>query len=438
MTDTFQQSPDKQDQDLIVIGAGAAGMMAAARAASMGCKVLLLEKNQKVGRKIGITGKGRCNLTNNCDMREFMTHVVNNPRFLYSSLSRFAPADMMALMEENGVPVKTERGRRVFPVSERSFDVIDGLLRYVKRSGAAVLCGRPVLSIKDDIGRKQFTALTDSGSFTAPAMILATGGLSYPSTGSTGDGLKWADQLGLTVTDCRPSLVPFTCRELWCRELMGLSLKNISIDIRQEGAEPSKKPLFTEFGEMLFTHFGVSGPVILSASSFIQQYLRKKHLTYDQAGLTLSIDLKPALDPDTLDKRLIRDLDIYHNREMRHALDDLLPKRLISIVLKEADIKPNTSAHDLTREERQKLGTVIKHLTLHITGSGGYNEAIITMGGVSVKEIDPSSMMVKTIPGLFIAGEMLDVDAVTGGYNLQIAFTTGRAAGEGAAHYLKG
>ena len=268
-------------------------------------------------------------------------------------------------------------------------------------------------------------------------MIVTTGGLSYPSTGSTGDGLRWASHLGLDVTDCRPSLVPFTCRELWCRELMGLSLKNISIRIRRE-EDHSSKPLFSEFGEMLFTHFGVSGPVILSASSFIQQYLRKKHLTYEQAGLVLSIDLKPALDKETLDKRLIRDLETYHNSEMRHALEDLLPKRLISIVLKEADVRPNKVAHDLTREERQRLVDVLKDLPLHITGCGGYNEAIITMGGVSVKEIDPSTMMVKTIPGLFMAGEMLDVDAVTGGYNLQIAFTTGRAAGEGAARFLKG
>lgn len=437
MTDTNRQGSYQKSADVIVVGAGAAGMMAAARAASMGCSVLLLEKNQKVGRKIGITGKGRCNLTNNCDMREFMTHVVNNPRFLYSSLSRFAPADMIALMEENGVPVKTERGRRVFPDSDRSFDVIDGLLGLVKRSGARVLCGRNVDSISFDPGRNLFTARTGSEQFSAPAMIVTTGGLSYPSTGSTGDGLRWASHLGLDVTDCRPSLVPFTCRELWCRELMGLSLKNISIRIRRE-EDHSSEPLFSEFGEMLFTHFGVSGPVILSASSFIQQYLRKKHLAYEQAGLVLSIDLKPALDKETLDKRLIRDLETYHNSEMRHALEDLLPKRLISIVLKEADVRPNKVAHDLTREERQRLVDVLKDLPLHITGCGGYNEAIITMGGVSVKEIDPSTMMVKTIPGLFMAGEMLDVDAVTGGYNLQIAFTTGRAAGEGAARFLKG
>ena len=421
------------ETEILIIGGGAAGLMAAGRAAKSGCKVVLLEKNAKVGRKIGITGKGRCNCTNDCDMREFMENVVTNPRFLYASLAAFSPQDLRQLLEENGTPTKVERGRRVFPETDRSFDVIDALLKYAKRSGAKVMCDQEVTSMtamKDGT----FLAKTKSEEFHAKALILCTGGLSYPATGSTGDGFAFADELGLTILEPQPALIPLTTKEPWAKDLMGLSLKNVQVryTLGKEGKE-----VYEDFGEMLFTHFGVTGPTVLSASSYLQKVLRTKKMSFEEADFHLHIDLKSALDEDTLDQRLLKDLEKYHLKSMQGAMEDLLPRRLIKVVLKEAKIDPKTIAAQLTREERRRLLLTLKDLTLTVTGTRPIEEATVTQGGVSVKEVDPSTMMVKLIPGLFLCGELLDVDGLTGGYNLQIAFSTGYLAGWKASEYLK-
>lgn len=424
--------------DVIVIGAGAAGMLAAGKAAASGAKTVLIEKNERPGRKIAITGKGRCNVTNECDQRTFMENVITNPRFLYSAIRAFGPDDVMELLREQDVPLKTERGQRVFPVSDRSFDIIDGLENYVKGCGAKIVCGVNVKEVTPSPDG-DFWVKTDKETYAAKAVILCTGGLSYPVTGSDGAGHRMAEKLGLEVTDARPALIPFTVKEAWCRELMGLSLKNVRVYITEEGAaaKPGKKtkPVYDDFGEMLFTHFGVSGPTILSASSCVQAMLRKKGLSYEQADLKLHIDLKPALSAEELDARLLKDIEKYKAREFRHALDDLLPRKLIPVMVRLSMIDPAKRTGDLTREERQRLGSLLKDLCLTLSGTRPLEEAIVTMGGISVKEMDPSTMMVKAIPGLFAAGELLDVDAYTGGFNLQIAFSTGALAGTSAAGY---
>lgn len=419
--------------DVLIVGAGAAGLMAAGAAAGSGSRVLLLEKNAKAGRKIGISGKGRCNVTNNCDEKTFLEHVVTNPRFLYSSFGKFDCQSTMALIEQEGVPLKTERGNRVFPVSDRSFDIIDALLRYVRRSGAELKtsCNVDRIEVQRD---GSFRVGCGEKTYEAPCLVVTTGGLSYPATGSTGDGFRFAKKLGLQVYDGVPSLVGLKLSEGWCADVSGLTLKNVGLTVT---SVLKKKPVYTDFGEMLFTHQGVSGPVILSTSAYLQRFLRQKQSTFDEAGFILHVDLKSGLDEHTLDQRLIRDFTTYHARNMEHAMEDLLPQHLIRPVLLLSHVSPVKKAQDLTAPERQRIVKGLKDLPFHVTGTGSMEEAVVTQGGVDVKEIEPSTMMVKTIPGLFMAGELLDLDALTGGFNLQIAFTTGYAAGKAASLYAQ-
>ena len=437
--------------DVIVIGAGAAGMLAAGKAAQAGARTLLLEKNEKVGRKIGITGKGRCNVTNACDDRTFMTNIISNPRFLYSALDRLSSQDVMDLLEENKVKLKVERGNRVFPVSDRSFDIIDGLLRFAKKAGAKVQTGETMLRIipqyentakpqnKEDGAADKaiqspthFLVQTDKQMLEARAVILTTGGLSYPVTGSNGDGHRVAKALGVDIVPGVPGLIPLTTKETWCKDMMGVSLKNTGIRIT---LGPEGKTVYEDFGEMLFTHFGVSGPMILSAASHLQAYLRKKKQTFAQADFCLHIDLKTGLDSDALDLRLQRDFEKYNTRNFGNALDDLLPRKMIPVMVKLTQIPAQQKVSDISKEQRRRLGRLLKDLRLTVTGTRPLEEAIVTMGGIAVKEVQPSTMMIKKVPGLFAAGELLDIDALTGGFNLQLAFSTGAAAGEAAAEY---
>ena len=422
--------------DVIVIGAGAAGLLAAGKAAQAGARTLLLEKNAKVGRKIGITGKGRCNVTNACDDRTFMANIISNPRFLYSALDRLSSQDIMELLEENKVKLKVERGNRVFPVSDRSFDIIDGLLRFAKKAGAKVQTEENMLRILPQYGGEdtevptRFLVQTDKQMLQARCVILTTGGLSYPVTGSSGDGHRAAKALGLDVVPGVPGLIPLTTKETWCRDMMGVSLKNTGIRIT---LGPEGKTIYEDFGEMLFTHFGVSGPMILSAASHLQAYLRKKKQTFAQADFCLHIDLKTSLDSETLDQRLQRDFEKYNTRNFGNALDDLLPRKMIPVMVKLTQIPAQQKVSDISKEQRKRLGRLLKDLRLTVTGTRPLEEAIVTMGGIAVKEVQPATMMIKKIPGLFAAGELLDIDALTGGFNLQLAFSTGAVAGEAAA-----
>lgn len=418
--------------DVVVVGAGAAGLIAAGKAAEAGARTLLLEKNEKVGRKIGITGKGRCNVTNACDQRAFMENIVTNARFLYSACAHFTAQDTMQLLEAHRVPLKIERGQRVFPVSDRAFDIIDGLLRYVKKAGAVLRTQQPVQRIRRQ--QQGFIVQTSSAAFETRAVVLCTGGLSYSSTGSSGDGHCMAAGLGLELVPGVPGLIPLTVKESWCRDLMGVSLKNAAIRITQG---PEGKVVYEDFGEMLFTHFGVSGPIVLSASSRVQAYLRKKKQTFEEAELWLHIDLKSALTAQELDQRLLRDFEKYRTRNFQNALTDLLPRKMIPVMVKLSGIEAAQKVSDLTREQRQTLGRLLKDLRLSISGTRPLEEAIVTMGGIAVQELAPATMMVKKLPGLFAAGELLDVDALTGGFNLQLAFSTGAAAGIGAAEFAR-
>lgn len=412
---------------VIVIGGGAAGMLAAIAAAGAGAKVLLLEKNEKLGKKLFITGKGRCNLTNAADMKEVQESVVSNPRFLFSAFREYTNADIMRLIEENGCPLKTERGQRVFPVSDHSYDVINALERALKRAGVSWRLNAEVSGIETDVAADGTAAvsgvrLCDGALLPADRVVLATGGLSYPATGSDGAGLRFAERLGHRITSALPSLVPLLIREQSiAADLMGLSLKNVSISIRE-----GNKERYSDFGELLFTHFGLSGPVILSASAVVGPLLKKKELA-------LFIDLKPALSGEQLDQRLLRDFSDLQNRALKNALSGLFPSRLISEVIRQSGVSPERRIHDLTREERAALVGATKGLHYTLTGLRGFNEAIITKGGVSVKEVNPSTMESKRISGLYFAGELLDLDALTGGFNLQIAWSTGWLAGKSVA-----
>lgn len=404
--------------NVAVIGGGAAGMMAAAAAAKAGHKVRLYEKNEKLGKKLFITGKGRCNITNACETEELFQNVVHNAKFLYSSFYAFTNYDMMDFMEQNGCPVKTERGNRVFPVSDKSSDVIRALSNCLHSLGVEVHLQEEVEDICCEEGRVTGLLLKRNG-IRVPAdhVIVATGGLSYPSTGSTGDGYRFARRQGHKITELSPALVPFTVEEPFIRELQGLSLKNISAKVLD-----GRKVLYEEFGEMLFTHYGVSGPVLLSASSYAASSVRK-------APLTLVIDLKPALSTEQLDARILRDFEEVKNKQYKNALGHLLPAKLIPVVIDRSGISPDKKVNEITREERQCLIRQIKEFTLTLTGLRDYREAIITQGGVSVREVNPSTMESKLVMGLSFAGEMLDLDAVTGGFNLQIAWSTGYLAG---------
>lgn len=402
---------------VLVIGAGAAGMYGAIAAARRGHEVHLFEKNEKAGKKLFITGKGRCNVTNDCDTEELFSAVNSNPKFLYSSFYTHTNQDVIRFFEENGMPVKTERGGRVFPRSDHSSDVIRTLEECLKKEKAVLHLRSAVKRLVIKEGTFEGIELADGRMIKGDACIVATGGFSYPLTGSTGDGYRFAAETGHTVTELTPSLVPVEAREPWVKELMGLSLRNISLTVRD-----GRKELYRDFGEMLFTHFGLSGPVILSASGKIGPQLKKKPLEFH-------IDLKPALSSEQLDHRILRDFDSQKNRQFKNSLGKLLPSKLIPVVIHLSEIPPDKKIHDISKEERRRLANLLKDLTVTVTGLRGWNEAIITKGGVSVREIDPATMESRKVRGLYFAGEVLDLDAVTGGFNLQIAWSTGYAAG---------
>ncbi|NBJ91971.1 NAD(P)/FAD-dependent oxidoreductase [bacterium 1xD42-62] len=423
---------------IIIVGGGAAGMMAAVGAAGEGAQVTLLEQNEKTGKKIFITGKGRCNLTNACERDAFFEHVVSNQKFLYSAFSKLDNDSTMAFFEKAGCKLKKERGERIFPVSDHAYDVTNALNRQMEKKQVKVClktCVKEILtkSLKEeafDAGDKQRDTskyvtgvrLTDGRVLSADAVILATGGRTYESTGSTGDGYRFAKEMGHTIQDIKPALVPFTVQESWCMEMQGLSLKNVSVLLKN-----GKKKIYAGFGEMLFTHFGVSGPLILSASSY---YAKK----YYGMPVELCIDLKPALSGEQLNARLLRDFEENKNRQFKNVLEGLLPSKMIPVMVKLTGIMPEKKANEITRQERNNLIECLKNLTLTVTGTRGFEEAIITQGGIKIKEVNPSTMESKFVSGLYFAGEVLDLDAMTGGFNLQIAWSTGYLAGVSAAH----
>lgn len=405
---------------ILVIGGGPAGMIAAGAAAERGNKVLLFEKNKKVGKKLLITGKGRCNITNASEMETLFHNISTNPKFLYSSIYGFTNMQVVDFFNRIGVKTKIERGNRVFPVSDRSSTVVDALLQYLKKLKVDIQLNTSIqeIIIEDEVIRGIRTH--DDHVIQGDSVIVATGGLSYPTTGSTGDGYTFAKQGGHAIQFCYPSLVGLHTKEKWVKDLQGLSLKNVGICVYA-----GKKEIYSDFGEMLFTHFGLSGPIILSASRFIIPYLYNK-----KACISIELDLKPALNEEKLDQRLLRDFDKYQNKDFINALNDLLPLKMIPIIIKASGIHPHKKVNQISKEERQTLLSKLKGLSVTVEKTRGFNEAIITYGGVNVKEVDPKTMESKKIKNLFFAGEVLDVDALTGGYNLQIAFSTGKAAGE--------
>ena len=407
---------------VIVVGGGAAGMFAAIAAAKNGHQVTLYEKNEKLGKKIFITGKGRCNITNAADMEELFDAVVTNSKFLYSSFYGYTNQNVIDFFEDAGVPVKIERGNRVFPISDHSSDVIRALEREMKKVGVKVCLNTEVKSVEAEKGKFNKVVLKDTTIQTADACIVATGGLSYRSTGSTGDGFRFAENVGPKVTQCFPSLVPMETKEPWICELQGLSLRNVEAKILD-----GKKELYKDFGEMLFTHFGVSGPLIISASSYVGKKFMDKN--GQKKELTLEIDLKPALTEEQLDQRVLRDFEENHNRQFKNAITKLFPTKLIPVMLELGGIDPEKKVNSIEKEERKQFVHLIKHFRMTLTGLRDYPEAIITKGGVNVKEIDPGTMESKLVKGLYFAGEVLDLDALTGGFNLQIAWSTGYAAG---------
>ncbi len=408
--------------EILVIGGGAAGMMAAVFAARAGAEVTLLEKNEKLGKKVYITGKGRCNLTNDCDLDEFLAQVPRNPRFLYSALSFFSSRDMMALMEENGCPVTVQRGRRVFPSSEKASDVTKALTGLLRKWNVRIRLNCDVRCLKTENGLITGAELTDGTFLSADAVILACGGLSYPSTGSTGDGFRFAEALGHTVTPPSPVLVGLETEETWPRSLQGLSLRNVTLSLMS-----GKKTLYSELGEMLFTHFGISGPLVLEASC---------HLPQPAKGGRLFIDLKPGLNREQLDARLRRDFTEAGKKQLKSVLPGLLPASFAAIFPGLCGISPDLPCNQITAAQREQLLAALKALPLTIKAPRPIDEAVVTRGGVSVKEIEPGTMRSKLIPNLYFAGEMIDVDAHTGGYNLQIAWSTGALAGATAGQAI--
>lgn len=415
MSIRYMKNSTMNKQTVAVVGAGAAGLMAAGTAAQQGATVLLFEHNEKVGRKIAITGKGRCNVTNNCDAQTFLANVPQNPRFLYSALDAFSVQDTMDFFEKLGVPLKTERGNRVFPVSDKALDIVDALYGWVRRCGVTIV-HQEVTDICTQEDGAVCGIMAGGRLHRADRVILATGGKSYPLTGSTGDGYAFAQKLGHKVTPLRASLVPLVCPGKTCPRLQGLSLKNVSLTIFE-----NNKRIHDGFGEMLFTHFGLSGPLVLSASS----HMRK----WDKATYRAEIDLKPALDEATLDKRIVSDFSQQLNADFRNALGKLLPRKMIPIVVERSGIDPHEKVNTITKKQRHALVRVFKHFELEISGPRPVEDAIITSGGVSVREITPKTMQSKKVPGLYFAGEIIDVDAYTGGFNLQIAWSTGYLAG---------
>ncbi|MCQ2431473.1 MAG: NAD(P)/FAD-dependent oxidoreductase [Clostridia bacterium] len=404
-----------------VIGGGAAGMMAAAAAASYGAIVTLYEKNPVLGKKLAITGKGRCNVTNDCTPDEFIRNVPRNPRFLYGAVNSFTPEDTKAHFEMLGVPLKTERGNRVFPVSDNAHDIVDALKKNLEYTDVTVRHEAVKGLILNEAGDAVTGVETIRGSYPFDRVIVCTGGLSYPGTGSTGDGYRFAKRAGLEVMPTGPSLVPLVCQESFCAEMMGLSLKNTALTIK----DAAGKVVYEDFGEMLFTHFGVSGPMILSASA---------HLDRAKIGeYVLHLDLKPALDEKTLDTRILNDFRAAINKNFSNVMGGLLPAKMQPVVTKLSGIDPAAKCNSVTKEQRKALLTILKDFPIHVKGFRPVDEAIITSGGVSVKELSPKTMESKKVKGLYFAGEVIDVDAYTGGFNLQIAFSTAMAAGHAAA-----
>ena len=417
MTYTTKISDERR---VIVVGGGAAGMMAAIVAAENGADVTVIEKMKSCGRKLRITGKGRCNVTNDCTVEELLQNVPSNPRFLYGAFYGMTPQDTMAFFEGAGVPLKVERGRRVFPVSDRAEDIVNALVGACRRAGVKTVFSRVERLLCEDgavIGVK-----TEDGEYLADAVIICTGGRSYPGTGSDGDGYALASSVGHTVVSPRPSLVPITSRSRICPELQGLSLRNVSLRITPSGAQ---KVVYEDFGEMMFTHFGLTGPMILSASAHIADIAPGKYEAH--------INLKPALDEKMLDNRILADFKKYSNKDFMNALGDLLPRKLIPVIIRLSGIPEHKKVHTVTKEERAALVRVIRDLTVSLDGFRPIAEAIVTKGGVAVGEINPKTMESKRCRGLYFAGEVIDVDAYTGGYNLQIAFSTGALAGRSAA-----
>lgn len=404
--------------DVVVIGGGAAGVLAAASAAERGHSVLLIEKNERIGRKVMITGKGRCNVTNaTYTVEELLENIPVNPRFLYSAFHCFMPVDTMELFESLGVPLKVERGNRVFPVSDKAVDIVDALDRYLKKTGVHRLHDEAQHLVLED-GAVTGVRTGAHGVISARAVIVATGGLSYPGTGSTGDGYRLAKEAGHRVTELIPSLVPMTSDDPGCREMQGLSLRNVAVSVVEC---ETGKTVYRDFGEMLFTHFGVSGPLILSASSRLRSLSAGEY--------ELQIDLKPALSDEQLEARLMRDFAANSNKDLRNALGDLLPKSMIPVFLRKTGVDPYKKVNQITREERKDILETLRRFKIPLTGFRPVEEAIVTSGGVDVTEVDPKTMQSKKVRGLSFAGEVLDVDAYTGGFNLQIAFSTGRLAG---------
>lgn len=454
-----------QMNKVVVIGGGAAGMMAAIAAAANGAQVILIEKNEKLGKKIYITGKGRCNVTNACSTEDFFNSVIHNPKFLYSAIYGFSSDDLRKMIEDAGCPLKVERGDRVFPVSDRASDITSALHRIMKQYDVKILLNTELINIEynnisintdnevetkvnntsrktnsSDINNKyiyQFTGITVVNNkgikelIEADKLIIATGGFSYPSTGCTGDGHSLLKGLGHSIIDCKPSLVSLISSDYTCKLLQGLSLKNVTAEL-----VVGDKSVYKDLGEMLFTHNGVSGPLILSASALYSdacgKYLKKHNA--DELKSRIIIDFKPALDEETLDKRILREFEGSMNKCFKNSLNSLFPNKLIPVIVDKSGINPEKKVNDISREERKSFVKLIKNFEVEIIGTGGFNEAIVTQGGISVKEINPSTMESKLIKDLYVAGEMLDVDALTGGYNLQIAFSTGYLAGEAAAN----
>lgn len=433
---------------VVIVGGGAAGMMAAVSAAESGHTVMLLEKNEKLGKKVYITGKGRCNLTNNCDVEELLAAVCVNRKFLYSAFYGFTSQDTIDFFEQSGMRTKTERGNRVFPVSDHASDVIAALSGRLKKSGVKVMLHAEVRELLTEVlpgaeaaceaeeGREAShgkssrekeeaperkiigVVLQDGKKIPADAVIVATGGISYRTTGSTGDGYRFAKSVGHTVTDCSPSLVPMETAEDWAARLQGLSLRNVEVTVSDR-----KKELYREFGEMMFTHYGVTGPLVLTASSVVQKKLAAH-------PLTMRINLKPALTGEQLDARILREFEAAKNKQFKNVIGALYPAKLIPIMIERSGIPEDKPVHDISREERRALVTLTRGFSLTLTGLRDYNEAIVTRGGVSTREVNPATMESKKVAGLYFAGEVLDLDAVTGGFNLQVAWSTGYAAGK--------
>lgn len=400
---------------VVVIGGGAAGLMAAVIAGREGAKVTLLEKMNYVGKKMGITGKGRCNITNACDMSDFIKNTPGNGKFLYGAYERFTNEDLLQILHDAGLETKVERGGRVFPASDSALDVRNTFMKLMKHYGVDVHLEEPVKKLLIDDGVVT-GVVTDKETYHVDAVVIATGGKSYPATGSTGDGYILAAQVGHKITDIRPSLVPIVTEESWVKDLMGLSLRNVELSVVAKNKVQAKM-----FGEMMFTHFGITGPIVLSLSHTVGKLMRKKNI----GTIGLDINLKPALSPETLDKRLQKDFDLYSKKQLINGMKDLLPSRLIPLIIELAGIDPQKPINQISKEERQQIGYMLQHMPLTVKGLRPVEEAIVTAGGISLKEFNPKTMESKLVKGLYGAGEVLDIDAFTGGYNLQAAFSTG-------------